>query len=90
MRGRIVLLFQDSSPPSSDENLNGGNLLLQSAMKKQIEMMARMDPNIFRSAMNPFMFQLLSQQMSQAQQLPFLSAQTTPPNEAGEQLKVRR
>lgn len=72
------------SPPSSDENLVSNSILLQSTMmKKQMEMMARMDPNIFRQTMHPFMLQFLAQQAAQSQQLPVLPPQTTPPIEAG-------
>ncbi|ULU11077.1 hypothetical protein L3Y34_014939 [Caenorhabditis briggsae] len=76
------------SPPSSDENMTSNSLLIQSAMKKQMEMFSRIDPNIFR--MNPFMFQLIAQQAAQSQQISLLPSQTTPPNEAGEQVKVSR
>lgn len=53
-------------------------------MKKQMEVMARLDPTLFRHTMHPFMFQLLAQQAAQGQQLALLAPQTTPPNEAGE------
>ncbi|EFP11423.1 CRE-IRX-1 protein [Caenorhabditis remanei] len=70
------------SPPSSDEDVSTGSLLFHSAMmKKQMEMIARM---------NPFMFQILAQQATQSQQISLLAPQSTPPNEAGEQVKVSR
>lgn len=69
------------SPPSSDENLSSSNML----MKKQLEMMSRIDPNFLRHAMNPYMIQFLTQQ---ATQFSMLAPQTTSPVEAGEQVKV--
>lgn len=72
------------SPPSSDENQSSSaTMISMNAMKKQMEMMVRIDPNFFRQTMNPFMLQFLAQQAAQSQQFNLLAPQTTPPNEAG-------
>ncbi|EGT51294.1 hypothetical protein CAEBREN_07279 [Caenorhabditis brenneri] len=80
------------SPPSSDENQSStpSGILFQNTMKKQMEIMARMDPNFFRQAMNPFMLQFLAAQSHQFPSMLVAPPQTTSPIEAGEQVKVSR